>query len=276
MDILSFGGAGFLMSYYWGVCKVLQSRFNFNNTTFHGISAGTFACMILCFDIDAEKVYEYMLKHDQINISSGYELYINILKKFIPPDEEWKKHGHKLNYYASKCCKKLLKCEKFTNIHNKKDGYKLILASSHIPIVCGYKPIKYKNNYYYDGSLTSNFSSINSFSISVNKNLKSDIMPSISIPYSWIVSPPSKDILQQFYFLGIHDTQTYFSKRSLILYNGSSSLQLQNSWTNMIEKSNKKMNNVFRIELVVFVITASVFTYYINKKFNIIKRLTSS
>ena len=64
-------------------------------------------------------------------------------------------------------------------------------------------------------------------------------------------------------------------KRSLILYNGSSSLELQNSWTNMIEKSNKRMNNVFRIELVVFVITASIFTYYINKKFNIIKRLAS-
>ena len=275
MDVVSFKGAGFLMTYYWGVCKVLQSRFNFNNTTFHGVSAGTFACMILCFDIDAEKVYEYMLKCDQINFSSGYDLYLDTLNKFIPPDKEWKKHGHKLNYYASRCCNKILKLEKFTNINNKNDAHKLILASSHLPIVCGYKPIKYKNNYYYDGSLTNNVIIENSFSVSVSKQYKSDIMPSIPIPYTWIISPPTKDILQQFYFLGIHDTQSYFNKKSLTLYIGSSSLELQNSWTNMIEKSNKRMNNVFRIELVVFVITASMFTYYINKKFNIIKRLTS-
>ena len=40
-------------------------------------------------------------------------------------------------------------------------------------------------------------------------------MPSISIPYTWIVSPPSKDILQQFYFLGIHDAQSYFNRKVL-------------------------------------------------------------
>ena len=36
MDIVSFGGDGFLMSYYLVVCIVLQSRFNFINTKFEG------------------------------------------------------------------------------------------------------------------------------------------------------------------------------------------------------------------------------------------------
>ena len=275
MDIISFKGAGFLMTYYWGVCKVLQSRFNFNNTTFHGVSAGTLACMILCFDIDAEKVYDFMRKYDNITIRSGYDLYSDTLNKFIPDDKEWKVHGHKLNYYASRCCNKILKLEKFTNINNKKDALNIILASSHLPIVCGYKPIKYKDKYYYDGSLVGNTSIENSFSVSISKDYQSDIVPSIPIPYTWIVSPPSKDVLEQFYYLGINDTQSYFNERSLTVFIGSSSLELQNSWKTMITKSNNRMKIVFRIELVIFIITTSMFTYYINKKFNIIKRLTS-
>ena len=37
-----------------------------------------------------------MAEHGEINIKSGYDLYVDTLNKFIPPDEEWKKHGHKL------------------------------------------------------------------------------------------------------------------------------------------------------------------------------------
>ena len=34
----------------------------------------------------------------------------------------------------------------------------------------------------------------NSFSVSISKDYQSDIVPSIPIPYTWIVSPPSKDV----------------------------------------------------------------------------------
>ena len=96
--------------------KVLQSRFNFNNTIFHGVSAGTLACMILCFDIDAEKVYDFMRKYD-LFINDYFKKLImdfisDTLNKIYSDDKEWKVHGHKLNYYADRCCNKILKLRK--------------------------------------------------------------------------------------------------------------------------------------------------------------------
>ncbi len=209
--------SGWMVVYQLGIAKYIKDNYNINKIKLiTASSAGsTVACSLLC-DTEIDELYEF--------IRSKYENYMDIFKMPDILKEGLEKHlpNNCVDLIDDKlvisCCnvKDLNINDKISDFKNKEELIDLIMGASHIPLLSGIMPYKYKDKYMYDGNLFNSFISNkeNELKILIS-GYKDDntINPGFEIPLYWFIYPPN-GTLKLMYKHGYNRAEEFFNKNS--------------------------------------------------------------
>lgn len=218
---LSFNASGWLYVFQIGVVTMLQEATELGNTKLYGTSAGAAAATAIALDYPGQIAAEEMCKQEE-QVRGNFKHMVRIMKNSIEkltPDNASQLVNGRLNVVCTELIS--LRSPKYkTTLFNKfgsrRDVIDVLSATSHIPILGGFTPYRYKEHLLYDGLFTDSHPLSHDktpFKISWTHNCQCGctkdrynnprvFAPRARMPIRWCFLPPDKTTLRLIFWHG--------------------------------------------------------------------------
>lgn len=144
------------------------------------------------------------------------------------PDDAWFKNVSRLLFGVSEITPSGLKAKTISLFRDRDHALKIMYASAHVPVLGGILPTCIDGSWYYDGTLTQNYTCLPVFGDEdeivyitafnneyFSKPRKGWITPRISFPFLWKIFPPSVEVLDTMFNLGYSRAAEYFNNKEI-------------------------------------------------------------
>eukprot|EP00010_Vexillifera_abyssalis_P009427 CAMPEP_0201546480 /NCGR_PEP_ID=MMETSP0173_2-20130828/2727_1 /ASSEMBLY_ACC=CAM_ASM_000268 /TAXON_ID=218659 /ORGANISM="Vexillifera sp., Strain DIVA3 564/2" /LENGTH=506 /DNA_ID=CAMNT_0047955133 /DNA_START=3 /DNA_END=1523 /DNA_ORIENTATION=- len=219
-QMITFGAAGWLKIYLYGVGKVFQERLCLDKVSFSGASAGALVGTGLLVGADFDRIAEYTytcVDQCRSNIGGAFQLrsYIDkCLENEIPKAERHSQEElellHKVN---DRLHVSVTELPYFRNVlisafESRKELLTTLHATCNIPMLGGL-PIRGKSAWMIDGGATNYLPTTEATILTVSVFGHADISPSKHIPARWAFYPPRESEMRELFQLGYDDAQRW-------------------------------------------------------------------